>query len=90
MALKLNQVERFDGVTPERMERIRAAVLAKSGLHLAGDEGDASAKGVTVHYAYSQAAQHLEVTLTDRKFFDPDEQTLDNMIHSFIQEELTS
>lgn len=63
---------KYEGVTPEKMERVRQSFL-KSGIKLPdGPTGMIEAMGVKVSVNYAAAEQVLEVCILEKPSFIPD------------------
>lgn len=81
----MHEVQEFSGIAPDRFARICADIEAKSGIKIAQDEGQDSAKGVTISWKYDRAKQDLTIQTLKRSWFDPPEDVIDQRIHVEIE-----
>jgi hypothetical protein len=81
----MHEIQEFTGIAPDRFERICADIKAKTGIVIAQDEGEASAKGITISWKYDRAKQDLTVQTLKRSWFDPPEDQIDQKIHVEIE-----
>lgn len=63
----------FPQVDPDKWERIKNAVLAKTGIVIGQDVGSATAKGITLSWVYDPNTQMLSVTIVKASWYDPAE-----------------
>jgi hypothetical protein len=61
----------FDGITPERWERLKAAATDALGCAVEVDKGSAGHDGVEIDYAYDAVHHTLTVNIDARKWYDP-------------------
>jgi hypothetical protein len=80
-----DKIEQYPGITPDHFVRICADIKAKTGIDIAQDAGEASAKGITISWKYDRAAQDLSIQTLKRSWFDPSEDTIDNDIRIEIE-----
>lgn len=81
----MHEQQEFSGIAPDRFDRIRADIKAKTGIDIAQDAGEASAKGITISWKYEEAAKSLTITTVKRSWFDPPEDVIDQKIHLEIE-----
>lgn len=81
----MDDTQKFTGVDPDKWSRIKAAVLAKSGISIQTDVGAATAKGITLGWIYAPETGALSVTLVKRSFYDPSEETIDTDIKTWVE-----
>jgi hypothetical protein len=75
----------FQGVDQAKWDRIKAAVLAKTGITVAGDSGTAGAKGIVLQWAYDAATSALTIILVKRSFYDPGPDVIEGDIAALVQ-----
>jgi hypothetical protein len=83
-----DKIQQFSGIAPDRFARICADIKAKTGIEIAQDAGEASAKGITISWAYERAKQDLTIQVLKRAWFDPSEDTIDQDIRLEIEKTL--
>ncbi|HLH36012.1 MAG TPA: hypothetical protein VKX41_15170 [Alloacidobacterium sp.] len=87
---EMHAIQQFTPFTPVNWETLKAAVKEKTGIDITSDAGLASSRGITLRWAYDAQAQTLEVQLMDRKWYDPDEPAIDQMIHDLAESVMNS
>jgi len=75
----------FTGIDAGKWQRIKAAVLAKTGITIGADTGEAGAKGLTIQWHYMFATNELDIALVKREWFDPSEETIDTDIAELVK-----
>jgi hypothetical protein len=81
----LSNTQSFQTVDAAKWERIKAAVKAKSGITISADTGQASAKGITISWAYDAATIELTITLIKESWYDPSATEIDTDIATWVQ-----
>jgi hypothetical protein len=76
--------QEFSGYTPERFDRLRAAIEAEAGLKLDGDKGMAEKSGVVVSWVYDRAKQDLTLQTLKNPFFIS-EGVIDKKLHDVAE-----
>lgn len=76
--------EHFDKIDAAKWQRIKDDLIAKAGITIAKDAGEAEAKGLDVAWKYDAVALTLEVTLIKRSWFDPSEAVIDKNVVQWI------
>lgn len=74
----------FDNVDAAKWQRIKDALIAKAGITITKDEGEAEAKGLDVAWKYDAVALTLDVTPQHRAWYDPSEAVIDKDLIQWI------
>lgn len=61
----------YPNVPPDKWERIKNAVLAKTGIVIGQDVGSATDKGISLSWVYDPNTQMLSVTIIKPAGYDP-------------------
>lgn len=76
--------ENFTNITVPKWGRICEQVLKKVGIQITGDDGQASAKGITVHWTYNETNLTLQLVLVHRSWYDPSVDSIDTQMKSWV------
>lgn len=76
--------ENFTNITVPKWGRICAQVKAKTGIQIVGDDGQASAKGITINWTYSETNLTLQLVLVHRSWFDPSINAIDTQMKAWV------
>lgn len=74
----------FQNIDAAKWQRIIASVQAKSGIAIGSDEGQDSAKGITISWLYNPASLELDITLVKESWYDPSAEEIDTDIQQWI------
>lgn len=77
-------VHQFTGIDAAKWESIKALVQTKLGLNITSDIGDQSKDGIELSWSYNATTLDLTITLINREWFDPSQQTIDTDIESWV------
>jgi hypothetical protein len=68
----MDDSRRFEGITPEIVERLKQGLLQKGIKPFDGDSGTIEAMGVKLSVEYHAAEQVLDVCILEKPAFIPD------------------
>lgn len=74
----------FPQVDPDKWERVKDAVHAKTGIIVGSDVGSATAKGVTLSWVYDPNTEMLSVTIVKTAWYDPSQDKIAAKISAAI------
>jgi hypothetical protein len=84
----MHEIQQFSPVLPDRWQRLKAGVLALTGVDINDDkgiaEGTAGSLWAKISYEYDPIAHELTLQTLDKTFY-LSEAVLDQEIHKFVE-----
>jgi hypothetical protein len=80
-----SSIQSFGNIDQAKWDRIKAAVKDKAGIDISANTGQATAKGITLSWAYDQSTSNLTVNLVKRSWFDPSSDVIESDLADMVK-----
>lgn len=80
----MHEIQIFSPVPDDRWQKLKAGLLARSGVDITDEKGTAEGHGIKISYDYNPATLELTLQTLDKPFY-LSEGVIDEQIHKFVE-----